>query len=379
MTTRQRRMKGEGSITRLPSGKYRVRIEVSPSPLGKRRWLTAVVDTQKEATSKLQEFQNEKNFAVLVEKLKDTFKDYIDTYLNYKRSEGLLESTLYRLRQHLEHMSEDSFQDIPVQKITTEFVQTVIDKWKDVDGNKDSSIRIKFKVLQGYFEFLRKRKVISRNPCIEVVFRKTKKPKHMKIRTISQEDHRKLKEAMQVRWDPAGNLREQFLAVYLLAYETGMREGEIAGLKVHSVNLQESSVTVESSLSNVNGKLIDNPPKTAAGYREIVISKNTMGYLQELLTEDKDDYVFRQRKTKLPFKPSVLFLRFKEYQKEAGVDHTITFHEIRHTNASIMIANGVPTPIVTERLGHSSVGVTYNTYAHALRDSEERKKPLVEA
>ena len=61
------------------------------------------------------------------------------------------------------------------------------------------------------------------------------------------------------------------------------------------------------------------------------------------------------------------------------MDHKLKFHAIRHTNASIMIDKNVPTPIVTERLGHSSVAITYNTYAHALRDSEERKKALVEA
>ena len=96
----------EGSITKMPSGKYRVRLEVSPSPLGKRQWLTAVVGTQKEATSKLQEFQRQKKTEDMVEKLKESFSDFIEPYLTYKASEGLLPSTLYRIRQTLKETGD---------------------------------------------------------------------------------------------------------------------------------------------------------------------------------------------------------------------------------------------------------------------------------
>ena len=378
---RQRRMKGEGSITKLPSGKYRVRLEVDPSPLGKRKWLTALVKTQKEATEKLQEFVQTKKHEELVEKLKESFDDFIEPYISFKKSEGLLPSTLYRLKQTLKKASKDSLNHIPVQKITADLLQVVIDQWR-AEGNKESTIRIKFKLINGYFEYLRQRKLIGKNPCKDVVFKKQKNKKHVRILTISQDEHEKLKKIMTEYWDnPKKNntLKDNFLAVYLLTYETGMREGEIAGLKVKSVNLKESTVTVENNLTVINGELINNPPKTAAGYREIVISKKTLGYIKQLIEgADKDDYVFRNPSGR-PFNPPSLLVRFREFQKEAGIDHSITFHTIRHTNASIMIAKGVPTPIVTERLGHSSVGVTYNTYAHALRDSEERKKALVEA
>ena len=111
-----------------------------------------------------------------------------------------------------------------------------------------------------------------------------------------------------------------------------------------------------------------------------MISRKTLGYLEELIEgADKEEYVFRSPVSGKPFNPASLLARFQQFQKEAGIDHAIKFHTIRHTNASIMIANGVPTTVITERLGHSSVGITYNIYAHALRDSKERKEALVEA
>ena len=380
---RQRRMKGEGSITKMPSGKYRVRLETNPSPSGKRQWLTAVVATQKEATSKLQEFQQTKLRDDIKEKTTECyFSSLIDPYVSFKESEGLLPSSLYRLEQHLLKASQDFFEYMPVQKVTTEFLQqTVIDTWRK-DGNKESSIKIKFNILENFFDWLYKqKKMITKNPCTDVVLKRQKKTKYQKLLTISQDEHEKLKAAMRDCWDPTNLswLKYRFLAVYLLAYETGMREGEIAGLRVKNVDTETNTITVQSNLTVVRGVLIDNPPKTAAGYREIVISQNTMSYLKELLGgKDKDDYIFTSSDGR-GYNPSSFLIVFKKFQKEVGIDHNIKFHAIRHTNASIMIDKDIPTPIVTERLGHSSVAITYNTYAHALRDSEERKKPLVEA
>lgn len=377
---RQRRMKGEGSITKLPSGKYRVRLEVSPSPLGKRKWLTALVATQKEATEKLQEFVQTKKNEGLVEKLKTSFKDYIEPFIAFKKAEGLLPSHLYRLEQHLLKASKDFFEYVPVQKINADFLQTVIEQWRK-DGNKESSIRTKYNILENFFEWLKMKKTISKNPCEEVVLKKQKKKKHQKLLTISQDEHKKLKAAMKECWNPTNLswLKYRFLAVYLLAYETGMREGEIAGLRVKNVDTETNTITVQSNLTVVRGELIDNPPKTEAGYREIVITESTMSYLKELLKgKDKEDYIFTSAKGR-GYNPSSFLITFKKFQREVGIDHNIKFHAIRHTNASIMIDKDIPTPIVAERLGHSSVAITYNTYAHALRDSEERKKPLVEA
>ena len=381
---RQRRMKGEGSITKMPSGKYRVRLEVSPSPLGKRQWLTAVVATQKEATSKLQEFQRQKKTEDMVEKLKESFSDFIEPYLTYKASEGLLPSTLYRIRQTLKETGDNYFPNIPVQKISSELLQEVVKMWRDNKGNKETTIRIKYKIIQGYFDWLRQKKYIAKSPFDETVLKRQKKKKNNKLVIISQEEHEKLKTVMEKYWDPEDTngklrLRNIFLAIYLLTYETGMREGEVAGLKVKYVDTETATITVDNSLSFVNGELIDNPPKTAAGYREIVISRKTLGYLEKLMSDNGEDYVFRSPVSGKPFNPASLLARFQQFQKEAGIDHAIKFHTIRHTNASILIAKGVPTPVITERLGHSSVGITYNTYAHALRDSKERKEALVEA
>ena len=384
MKSRQRRMKGEGSITKMPSGKYRVRLEVSPSPLGKRKWLTAVVGTQKEATSKLQEFQRQKKTEDMVEKLKESFSDFIEPYLTYKASEGLLPSTLYRIRQNLKETGDNYFPNIPVQKITSELLQEVVKMWRDDKGNKETTIRVKYKIIESYFDWLRQKKLIAKSPFDETVLKRQKRKKNNKLVIISQEEHEKLKTVMEKYWDPEetnGKLRLKsvFLAIYLLTYETGMREGEVAGLKVKCIDTETATITVENSLSFVNGELIDNPPKTAAGYREIVISRKTLGYLKELMSDKGEDYVFRSPVSGKPFNPASLLARFQQFQKEAGIDHAIKFHTIRHTNASILIAKGVPTPVITERLGHSSVGITYNTYAHALRDSKERKEALVEA
>ena len=379
MKSRQRRMKGEGSITKMPTGKYRVRLEIAPSPRGTRQWLTAVVATQKEATSKLQEFQRQKTKEATIEKLKASFRDFMDDYLDYKKTEGISGSTLYPLELLLK-TTADFFGFTPVQKITPELLQSLIEHWKDDKGNKDTSIRVKFKRISNYFDWLKTtKKALAYNPCLDVKLIRRKTKKHQKLLTISQEEHEKLKTVMQSYWDSdksKKSFKSKFFAVYLLAYETGMREGEIAGLRQKSIDFDTNTVTVENSLAYTGEGYVDNPPKTAAGYRDIVITGKTMGILKELC-HNGEEFVFSNHGK--PYSVHSYLLTFKEFQEEAKLDNRFTFHTIRHTNASIMIAKGVPTPVITERLGHSSVGVTYNTYAHALRDSKERKEALVEA
>ena len=70
---------------------------------------------------------------------------------------------------------------------------------------------------------------------------------------------------------------------------------------------------------------------------------------------------------------------FKKYLEEAGITRHFVFHDIRHTNASLLIDKKVEPLVIAERLGHSSVNVSYNVYGHIIDREDKQKKVIVTA
>ena len=70
---------------------------------------------------------------------------------------------------------------------------------------------------------------------------------------------------------------------------------------------------------------------------------------------------------------------FNDFKELAGIDREFTFHDIRHTNASILLSSGIAMKTVSERLGHSSVTITFNTYAHSLKVNKQRAASVFQA
>ena len=119
-------------------------------------------------------------------------------------------------------------------------------------------------------------------------------------------------------------------------------------------------------------------PKTAAGDRYVYFSPEMESLLKEYrdycnaetldfdereLTED--DYIFRRQGMKLPMTPSTFTWRFKLILKKHGLPADLNVHSLRHTNASLLIANGADVATVAGLLGHSQVSTTLDIYTHA--------------
>lgn len=182
---------------------------------------------------------------------------------------------------------------------------------------------------------------------------------------------------------------ERLEALFILAIETGMRQGELLGLQWASVETKVEAdpttgaarysgrVHVRHNLQEVNGNhqpLAE--PKTAAGYRTVTLTPDTVRALvrhrERMMAEGKaaHPYVFPSTTGKPIFKRA-LRDAFNRLIKSAGV-RQIRFHDLRHTNATLLIANGVDIKTVSSRLGHSSIVITLDTYAKFMREADER-------
>uniref|UniRef100_A0A7U4DLV7 Integrase family protein n=1 Tax=Geobacillus sp. (strain Y4.1MC1) TaxID=581103 RepID=A0A7U4DLV7_GEOS0 len=170
---------------------------------------------------------------------------------------------------------------------------------------------------------------------------------------------------------------------YLLAIFTGMRRGEVLGLKWDDVDFENKKIRIKRSLCFVSGKgLIFKEPKTKKSKRQISISQHVVNILkkhkqkqefqkEKLGTQYQDNNLIVCTDDGKPLDPRNLLRQFYRLIEEANVPR-ISFHDLRHTHATILMQQGENPKVVSERLGHSRVGITLDLYSHVSDDLQEQ-------
>ena len=170
---------------------------------------------------------------------------------------------------------------------------------------------------------------------------------------------------------------------YLLAIFTGMRCGEVLGLKWDDVDFENKKIRIKRSLCFVSGKgLIFKEPKTKKSKRQISISQHVVNVLkkhkqkqefqeEKLGTQYQDNNLIVCTDDGKPLDPRNLLRQFYRLIEEANVPR-ISFHDLRHTHATILMQQGENPKVVSERLGHSRVGITLDLYSHVSDDLQEQ-------
>ncbi len=156
-----------------------------------------------------------------------------------------------------------------------------------------------------------------------------------------------------------------------LAIATGMRRGELLGLRWRDLDSNQGFVRVRQNAVEVGYHVVYTEPKTAKSRREIAIDPDTVGILEAHrqrrlygATTEPDSLIFRYADG-TPIHPQTVTARFRTLCKRAGVP-VIRFHDLRHTHATILLAQRTNPKIVSERLGHSTVAFTMDVYSHAI-------------
>lgn len=154
---------------------------------------------------------------------------------------------------------------------------------------------------------------------------------------------------------------------------TGLRAGEIDSLRVGRVDLLRGSVDVVESLADVKGRLVFGPTKTYAR-RSVRLPRFLCDELGSYLAQrptGRNDLVFTAPSGR-PLRHNLFYARtFKPAVVRAGLPEGLRFHDLRHTCAALLIAQGAHPKAIMERLGHSSIQVTLDRYGHLLPSLDE--------
>lgn len=157
---------------------------------------------------------------------------------------------------------------------------------------------------------------------------------------------------------------------------TGCRRGELVALRSRDVDLEAGVLVIRcNAVKGPNEAVTEVPPKSARGRRAIDVDDVTLQVLVgHLRGSDGGGYAFAHPRTGERLHPDAVSTRFVRLVRESGV-RRLTFHALRHTHATLLLANGVPLHVVSRRLGHASEAFTARRYAHVLPQQQRRRQP----
>jgi integrase len=321
--------------------------------LGRRRTVSAkLLD---DARKKLDALKSKIASGTVTEPSRMTVAEWLDSWITdfVEPTRRATTTPMYRsyvayVKPFIGHLKLQSVTPLIIQKLYTDLQKA------DPPRSAYTVSRIHARLVTA-FKKARELRLIPVNPVIDAT------PPRAKLRPIaplSFEQTRAFLEAAR------GHRLE---ALFALAISTGMRQGELFALDWRSIDFAKSMVSVRGTLVEVGGKLIVHEPKTDRSRRRIDVPATTMTLLrrhQKATAGQPDDYVFRDTDGGPLRKSNFVRRDFKPLLEKAGLPADLHFHDLRHTHATLLLASGVNAKVTQERLGHSKISTTLDTYSH---------------
>jgi integrase len=251
--------------------------------------------------------------------------------------------------------------DYELKKMTISVIQNFVVSLQE-QGLSPRTIYNIFSILKKCLNAAKVQGFIAENPCYSATLPKSIK-KEIRVLTVQQQ--RKLEVAA---------LKEEWCSPIILSLYSGLRVGEISGLKWSDIDFQNNLIQVRRTVSRIvaensydaKTKLIEGSPKSKHSNREIPLAKNLKEYLKQYSQRTSSIYVVS--KTCSITEPRIITYRFKKTLKEAGLPDT-NFHVLRHTFATRCIEKGVDIVSLSKILGHQSTKMTLDTYTGSLLET----------
>lgn len=291
----------------------------------------------------------------------DSLLAYLHRWLAHKRRE--LRPTTYRAYvNELLHLTPE-LGEIPLLSLSAMQIQQAITDRQDRQLSTAKCLSTALRTLRMALWQAVLWGVMPSNPASMARAPRTR-PKEMAV-WDQEQTGRFLEHAGQHRLGP----------LFTLALSTGMRRGEMLALAWGDLDLEHADLTVSRNyIRDITGEWVLGEPKTRAGVRGIPLADDMVALLQAHRLEEQGwfgprtgEHPMFTRSSGERLDPSNVARLFHRLVREAGVPR-IRFHDLRHTAASLLIRQGVPAKVVSDRLGHADVAFTLSVYTHLYDD-----------
>lgn len=375
--------------TKTGRHRYLVTVETGRDAGGGRIRKTKTVygDSKREARERAQSLLNawlaELDQGTYVEPSSMTLRQYLRHWLEHA-APSLAPRTVEGYRYIIESHLIPALGHIPLSKLTPLAIQNYYARALR-DGRKDGAGGLSNRSVEFHHAVLRRAlgqavrwRLLAQNPCLAVDPPRAGRRHDMTI--LGPEQVKALLEA-------AAKTRDY--ALILTAVTTGLRRGELLALRWDDVDLQRRVIHVRHALQRIKGRgLVLREPKTVRSRRQVSLPESTVEALRRLRAEQarnrlrlgpryQDNGLVFCLPDGRPLDPPGLTRRFRRLADGLGFT-TLRFHDLRHTHASMLLAQGVHPKVVQDRLGHESIQQTIDTYSHLFPDLQREAAAQVD-
>ena len=364
----KRRANGEGSIRKRKDGRWEGRYTAGRDPVtGKAIYKNVLGKTQAEVKEKLKA-AIEKSAVRTVSMEHYTVGQWLDIWMeNYAKLQ--VRASSYKTYQgFISNHIKPNLGDLPLDKLTAMDLQRLYKHLLEngrveciESRNKSKGLSIKTvrninQMVSSALNCAIAQRLIPANPTKGCVLPKLER-KEVKILPP---------ESLGTFFEEAR--RSGVFELYYIDLATGLRRGELLGLKWSDIDLNKEIIHVRRQILRQNGEVVEAPLKTKNSYRNIVIGADTIEVLKGM--EQKDEYVFPSPYGG-PMSPDSVLHMLHRVLKRAGLER-IRFHDLRHTFSVLALQNGVDVKTLSSMLGHYSAGFTLDTYAHVTTSMQKQ-------
>lgn len=308
---------------------------------------------------------------------KTTLGQHLTAWLERRERDGMRPSTARMYRRYIEQDISPAIGAIKVAELRRHHVDGFVQQLQ-ADGRGVPTIHRIHATLSSALSAAERLDLVDSNVAAKIALPKAK---HVRM----------------IIWEPGQVTafldsidQHRLSALFELAVFTGLRRGELAGLRWVDVDLPKRELTVRQQRVQLGGEVVVGAVKTNSGQdRRVALADGAVGaviaWQMQQAAERRawgeawqdSGYVFT-REDGSPLRPETISDVFKAAVTRAGLPPA-SFHSLRHVHASLMLASGVSLAIVSKRLGHSTITITSDLYSHLFADAHQAAAEAAEA
>ncbi len=371
----------QGHIRKRGAG-YQVAVYLGTDPVTKKAKYKyqAVQGGKKEAQAVLQEILHQVNTNTFVDPGKMTFGQYLEKWLADYCKNKLAPLTYHRYEEIVKLHIVPDMGKVQLAKLKPLDLQNYYTKKlskKKKAKLSPTTVLFHHRIIHKALEQAIKWQLLGRNIADAV---EPPRKAEVEYSLINKEEIKKILEIAKEKCPVA-------LLPFYLASVTGMRRGEVLGLRWQDFDKETGILSVKTQIQRINGALTLRPVKTKKSKRPIRVNENIVAILEKHREEQgkikkaagkgyKDRGLVFCWEDGRPIDPNYITKKFLKITRSLGL--SVRFHDLRHSFATMLLSNNVHAKIASETLGHSSIGITMDLYSHVLPSMQEGIVNVVE-
>ena len=375
----KKRANGEGSIRKRKDGRWEGRYTAGHDPeTGKAIYKNVLGRSQAEVKEKLKQAIGEAQALDITKAGKYTVGEWMEVWFQDYAKIKVRPSSHQTYQGYIHNHIRPNIGDISLEKLTSldlqKFYKKLLAQGR-VDrveakgqpkGLSAKTVRNIHQILSSALKLAQEQRLIHSNPAEGCA--------------LPRVEHQEMKTLTTVQL--ASFFREAresgVFELYYLELATGLRRGELLGLKWEDVDLARGDLRVRRQVSRINGEVVEAPLKTKNAYRTLPLAEDTVSVLKEQRRKvGNSPWVFPSPNGG-PISPDSVLHMLHRVLKRAGLPK-VRFHDLRHTFATLALQNGVDVKTVSGMLGHFSAGFTLDTYAHITSAAQRQAAQTMES